>query len=74
VSLMWLVIHNAIKCATDCLKFDIECIIVKIWTFFCNHMVREKALEQFCEAAGTKYLPVLPIRTYWATGIPDGSH
>ncbi|KAL4091716.1 hypothetical protein QTP88_026364 [Uroleucon formosanum] len=65
------VIHNAIKCATDCLPFDIECIIVKIYSFFYIYTVREEALKQFCEAAGTEYQKLLGYsKTRWLALMP----
>ncbi|KAL4156142.1 hypothetical protein QTP88_000177 [Uroleucon formosanum] len=65
------VIHNSIKCATDCLPFDIECIIVKIYSFFYIYTVREEALKQFCEAAGTEYQKLLGYsKTRWLALMP----
>lgn len=65
------VIHNAIKCATDCLPFDIECIIVKIYSFFYIYTVREETLKQFCEAVGTEYQKLLGYsKTRWLALMP----
>lgn len=41
--------HNCLKHACDCLPMDIECIVVKIHSYFKTHTVRVEALKTLCD-------------------------
>lgn len=51
--------HNAIKFACDVLPFDVECIVVKIYSHFYRNTVRVTALKIFCEDADEEYVKLL---------------
>lgn len=51
--------HNALKFAADILPFDLECIVVKIYSHFYRNTVRATALKLFCEEADEEYLKLL---------------
>ena len=43
------IVHNTIQTAGDCLPFDIEAVIVKIFSYFYIYTVRVEELKEFCE-------------------------
>lgn len=51
--------HNTMKYACDALPFDVECIIVKIYSHFYRNTVRATALRKFCEEADQEYSKIL---------------
>lgn len=51
--------HNALKHACDCLPIDIECIVVKIYSYFYIHTVRVEALKVICELSELEYSQLL---------------
>lgn len=53
------IVHNALKFACDSLPFDIECIVVKIYSHFYIYAVRTALLQEFCENIDIEYLKLL---------------
>lgn len=53
------IVHNALRSACDQLPFDIECIVVKIYSYFYIYTVRTEKLKKFCETAGEEYHKLL---------------
>lgn len=53
------IVHNSLKNACDAVPFDVECIVVKIYSHFYLYCVRTHALEQMCEYANTEYKQLL---------------
>ena len=53
------IVHNALQNACDILPIDVECIVVKIYTFFHRYTVRTEALKKFCETIGLQYRSLL---------------
>lgn len=51
--------HNALKKACDALPFDVEHIIVKIYSHFYLYTVRTEALKKFCDEADVEYFKLL---------------
>lgn len=51
--------HNALKTACDTIPFDVEHIIVKIYSHFYIYTVRTEALKAFCDEADVEYLKLL---------------
>lgn len=51
--------HNTLKHACDCLPIDIECIVVKIYSYFYIHTVRVEALKSICELNEYEYSQLL---------------
>lgn len=60
------IVHNAVKSAADCLPFDIECITVKICSYFYICTVHVETLKEFCENAEVEYQKLLAyVKTRW---------
>lgn len=54
------IVHNGLKAAVDCLPVDIECIVVKIYSYFYINTVRVEALKSLCdEIDGVEYTCLL---------------
>lgn len=54
------IVHNALKCACDGMPFDVECIVVKIYSHFYMYTVRVEALKTLCDAIeGVEYSKLL---------------
>lgn len=54
------IVHNALKNACDRMPFfDVECIVVKIYSYFYIHTVRVEALKAICEASDIEYKKLL---------------
>lgn len=51
--------HNALKFASDVLPFDLECVVVKIYSYFYRNTVRVTALKQFCDEADGIFMQLL---------------
>lgn len=51
--------HNSLKRACDTIPFDIEHIIVKIYSHFYIYTVRAEALKAFCDEADVEYMKLL---------------
>lgn len=51
--------HNALQAACDQLHFDVELIVVKIYSHFYRYTVRTAALKDFCESVGEEYRQLL---------------
>lgn len=51
--------HNALKHACDVMPFDVECVIVKVYSHFYRNTVRVTALKKFCDDADTEYSKLL---------------
>lgn len=51
--------HNSLKHACECLPIDIECIVVKIYSYFYIHTVRVESLKTICELSETEYSQIL---------------
>lgn len=49
------IVHNALRFACDQLPFDIECIVVKIYSHFYIYTVRLESLKSFCNSVGEEY-------------------
>ncbi|KAL4091311.1 hypothetical protein QTP88_026014 [Uroleucon formosanum] len=66
------IIHNAIQTAADCLPIDIECIIVKIYSFFYIYTVRVEELKDFCMFVEIEYKAILGYsKTRWLSLMPS---
>lgn len=44
------IVHNALKSACDGMPFDVECLVVKIYSHFYLYTVRVEALKTLCDA------------------------
>lgn len=53
------VVHNALKHACDSLPVDIECIVVKIFSFFYIYTTRVEALKSMCDDMEIQYHQLL---------------
>lgn len=53
------IVNNALKRACDVMPFDVECVIVKIYSYFYIYTTRVTALQEFCETAGVEYFKLL---------------
>lgn len=51
--------HNSLKHACDAIPFDVEYIVVKIYSHFYIYTVRVEALKAFCDEADVEYLKLL---------------
>lgn len=66
------IVHNAIQTAADCLPIDIECSIVKIYSFFYIYTVRVEELKDFCMFVDIEYKAILGYsKTRWLSLIPS---
>lgn len=53
------IVHNALKYACDVLPFDVECVVVKIYSYFYIYTTHVTSLKEFCEVCGVEYLKLL---------------
>lgn len=53
------IIHNTLKAACDQMPFDVEVIVVKIYSHFYIFTVRVAKLKEFCDSVGTEYKRLL---------------
>lgn len=53
------IVHNALKYACDVAPFDVECVIVKIYSYFYLQTTHVTALKGFCETSGVEYKKLL---------------
>jgi hypothetical protein len=65
------ILHNAMQTAADCLPFDVEQIVCKIYQHFSIYTVRVEKLKDFCEFAGVEYKKLLGYsKTRWLALMP----
>lgn len=65
------IVHNAIQSASDCLPIDVECIIVKIYSYFYIYTVRVEELKDFCMFVDIEYKQLLGYsKTRWLALMP----
>lgn len=43
------IVHNGLRHACDCLPFDLECVVVKIYKYFRLYTVRVESLKSLCD-------------------------
>lgn len=56
--------HNALKSACDTMPFDVECVVVKIYSEFYIYTTRVESLKELCDKIdGMEY----PTRNFWVT-------
>lgn len=54
------IVHNALKDACDRMpSLDVECIVVKIYSYFYIHTIRVEALKAICESSEIEYKQLL---------------
>lgn len=54
------IVHNALKCSCEAMPFDVECIVVKIYSHFYLYTVRVETLKSFCDGIdGVEYSKLL---------------
>lgn len=53
------VVHNSLKYSCDLMPLDIECIVVKIYSYFYIYTVRVEALKSICESTEVEYKQLL---------------
>lgn len=53
------IVHNALKASCDELPFDIECLVVKIYSHFYIYTVRVEALKEICDMDNVEYAKLL---------------
>lgn len=53
------IVHNTLKAACDKMPFDVEMIVVKIYSHFYLTTVRVTALKGFCDSVNVEYKKVL---------------
>lgn len=53
------IVHNSLKSACEAVPFDVECVVVKIYSHFYLYCVRTRALQEMCESANTEYKKLL---------------
>lgn len=49
------IVHNTLKKASDQMPFDVECVVVKIYSHFYLFTVRVAKLEAFCDSVDIEY-------------------
>lgn len=49
------IVHNTLKCACDGMPFDVELIVVKIYSHFYLYTVRVTKLKEFCDSVEEQY-------------------
>lgn len=65
------IVHNAVKSAADCLPFDVEIVIVKIYSFFYIYTVGVETLRDFCMDVDIEYQKLLGYsKTRWLALMP----
>ncbi|XP_031327822.1 uncharacterized protein LOC116159067 [Photinus pyralis] len=65
------VLNNSIKNASNCLKFDLECIIMKTYNTFCSHSKRKQELLEFYDFCDVEYSELLRhVPTRWLSLVP----
>lgn len=53
------IVHNGLKDACDQMPFDVECVVVKIYSYFYIHTVRVESLKEICETSEIEYKKLL---------------
>lgn len=54
------IVHNALRSACDTMPFDVECIVVKIYSEFYIHTKRVESLKEWCDQLeGVEYSKLL---------------
>ncbi|CAL8068026.1 unnamed protein product [Orchesella dallaii] len=60
------IVHNSVETAADCLPFDIESILAKIYKYFSIYTVRIESLREFCDFVQIEFKPLLSSsKTRW---------
>lgn len=70
------IVHNALKHACDRMpSLDVECIVVKIYSYFYIHTIRVEALKEICDLSEIEYKQLLGYAKtrYLALGPAIGS-
>lgn len=66
-----IILYNAIQCASDSLRLDVEAITVKLFDSFYIHTVRVEKLKEFCEFADVQYRDIIAHnKTRWLSLSP----
>jgi hypothetical protein len=64
-------LHNAMQTGADCLPFDVEQIVCKMYQHFSIYKVRVEKLKEFCEFADVEYKELLGYsKTRWLALMP----
>lgn len=53
------IVHNTLKKACDQMPFDVECVVVKIYSHFYLFTVRVAKLKEFCDSVDVEYQKLL---------------
>lgn len=53
------IVHNGLKYACDAMPFDVECVVVKVYSHFYIYAVRTEALKSFCDEVDEEYHKLL---------------
>lgn len=53
------IVHNTLKKACDKMPFDVECVVVKIYSHFYLFTVRVTKLKEFCDSVDVEYQKLL---------------
>lgn len=53
------IVHNALKYTCDVMPFDVECVVVKIYSYLYIYTTHVTALKEFCEVCGVELLKLL---------------
>lgn len=53
------IVHNTLKKACDQMPFDVECVVVKIYSHFYLFTVRVTKLKEFCDSVDVEYQKLL---------------
>jgi hypothetical protein len=65
------ILHNAMQTGADCLPFDVEQIVCKMYQHFSIYTVRVEKLKEFCEFADVEYKKLLGYsKTKWLALMP----
>ncbi len=65
------ILHNCLHYGFSGLKYDVECLVLKIFNFFSIYTVRTEVLKDFCNFVEITYQPLLyHSKTRWLSIFP----
>lgn len=65
------IVHNTAQHGLDCLEFDIESIVIKIYNYFSIYTIRTESLKEFCNFVEIEYKEIMMhSKTRWLSLFP----
>jgi hypothetical protein len=65
------ILHNCAQHGVNCLEFEVDSIVQKIYNYFSIYTVRTESLKQFCDFVNVEYETLLShSRTRWLSLLP----